>query len=47
MAKKPFLLDGMALVYRTHFALITRPILTSSTLSIMSRRRVGIQLRLI
>jgi DNA polymerase I len=29
MAKKLFLLDGMALVYRAHFALITRPILTS------------------
>jgi DNA polymerase-1 len=27
--KKLFLLDGMALVYRAHFALITRPILTS------------------
>jgi DNA polymerase I len=29
MAKKLFLLDGMALVYRAHFALITRPIFTS------------------
>jgi DNA polymerase-1 len=29
MAKKLFLLDGMALVYRAHFAFITRPILTS------------------
>src|SRR5881397_1653557 len=29
MAKKLFLLDGMALVYRAHFALIARPILTS------------------
>ena len=29
MAKKLFLLDGMALVYRAHFALIRRPILTS------------------
>jgi DNA polymerase I len=29
MPKKLFLLDGMALVYRAHFALITRPILTS------------------
>src|ERR1043165_935703 len=29
MSKKLFLLDGMALVYRAHFALITRPILTS------------------
>src|SRR2546421_13118227 len=29
MDKKLFLLDGMALVYRAHFALITRPILTS------------------
>jgi DNA polymerase-1 len=27
--KKLFLLDGMALVYRAHFALISRPILTS------------------
>ena len=27
--KKLFLLDGMALVYRAHFAFITRPILTS------------------
>lgn len=27
--KKLFLLDGMALVYRAHFALIARPILTS------------------
>jgi DNA polymerase I len=30
MAKKLFLLDGMALVYRAHFALINRPILTST-----------------
>src|ERR1044072_8618985 len=29
MAKRLFLLDGMALVYRAHFALIARPILTS------------------
>jgi DNA polymerase-1 len=29
MDKKLFLLDGMALAYRAHFALITRPILTS------------------
>src|SRR3974377_1858735 len=29
MAKKLFLLDGMALVYRGHFALISRPIMTS------------------
>jgi DNA polymerase I len=29
MAKKLFLLDGMALVYRAHFAFIARPILTS------------------
>jgi len=29
MVKKLFLLDGMALVYRAHFALITRPILSS------------------
>src|ERR1041385_1915058 len=29
MEKKLFLLDGMALVYRAHFALISRPILTS------------------
>jgi DNA polymerase I len=29
MAKKLFLLDGMALVYRAHFAFATRPILTS------------------
>jgi len=29
MAKKLFLLDGMALVYRAHFAFIRRPILTS------------------
>ena len=29
MVKKLFLLDGMALVYRAHFALIRRPILTS------------------
>lgn len=30
MPKKLFLLDGMALVYRAHFALINRPILTST-----------------
>ncbi len=30
MSKTLYLLDGMALVYRAHFALITRPILTSS-----------------
>ncbi|HTL56056.1 MAG TPA: DNA polymerase I, partial [Candidatus Limnocylindrales bacterium] len=29
MVKKLFLLDGMALVYRAHFALIARPIMTS------------------
>src|SRR5262245_13999171 len=29
MPKKLFLLDGMALVYRAHFALIARPIFTS------------------
>src|SRR6476659_2581204 len=29
MSKKLFLLDGMALVYRAHFALIQRPIFTS------------------
>ena len=29
MAKKLYLLDGMALVYRAHFALIARPIFTS------------------
>ena len=29
MVKKLFLLDGMALVYRAHFALATRPIFTS------------------
>jgi DNA polymerase-1 len=29
MAKKLFLLDGMALVYRAHFAFVTRPIFTS------------------
>src|SRR5258708_38112341 len=29
MAKKLFLRDGMALVYRAHFAFATRPILTS------------------
>src|SRR3954462_2313006 len=29
MEKKLFLLDGMALVYRAHFALIARPIFTS------------------
>jgi DNA polymerase-1 len=30
MVKKLFLLDGMALVYRAHFAFINRPILTSN-----------------
>ena len=30
MSKRLFLLDGMALVYRAHFAFATRPILTSS-----------------
>lgn len=30
MAKRLFLLDGMALVYRAHFAFATRPILTST-----------------
>src|SRR4030095_15756475 len=29
MDRKLFLLDGMALVYRAHFALIARPIFTS------------------
>src|SRR5947207_12566858 len=29
MQKKLFLLDGMALAYRAHFALIARPIFTS------------------
>src|SRR5258708_40100883 len=29
MVKKLFLLDGMALVYRAHFALMSRPIYTS------------------
>src|SRR5438477_12129890 len=29
MVKKLFLLDGMALVYRAHFALMARPIFTS------------------
>src|SRR5690349_10968147 len=29
MSKKLFLLDGMALVYRAHFALIARPIFNS------------------
>src|SRR5437660_10193695 len=29
MVKKLFLLDGMALVYRAHFALMSRPIFTS------------------
>src|SRR5258705_6685970 len=33
MDKKLFLLDGMALVYRAHFAFITRPILTSKGLN--------------
>src|SRR5512146_1289231 len=30
MPKRMFLLDGMALVYRAHFALISRPIFTST-----------------
>ena len=30
IVKKLFLLDGMALVYRAHFAFVSRPILTSS-----------------
>ena len=30
MSKKLFLLDGMALVYRAHFALIRNPIMTST-----------------
>jgi len=30
VSKKLFLLDGMALVYRAHFALVGRPIFTSS-----------------
>src|SRR5947209_16814228 len=29
MAKKLFLLDGMALVYRAHFAFVNRPVFTS------------------
>jgi len=29
VTKKLFLLDGMALVYRAHFALVSRPIFTS------------------
>jgi len=33
MAKRLFLLDGMALVYRAHFAFIARPILTSKGLN--------------
>jgi DNA polymerase-1 len=33
IVKKLFLLDGMALVYRAHFAFITRPILTSKGLN--------------
>src|SRR6516164_964408 len=33
MEKKLFLLDGMALVYRAHFALIARPIFTSRGLN--------------
>ena len=33
MAKRLFLLDGMALVYRAHFAFVARPILTSSGLN--------------
>ena len=30
MSKRLFLLDGMALVYRAHFAFANRPILTSA-----------------
>jgi DNA polymerase-1 len=33
MAKRLFLLDGMALVYRAHFAFVARPILTSQGLN--------------
>ena len=33
MAKRLFLLDGMALVYRAHFAFVHRPILTSQGLN--------------
>ena len=33
MVKKLFLLDGMALVYRAHFALIGRPIFNSKGLN--------------
>lgn len=33
MSKRLFLLDGMALVYRAHFAFATRPILTSAGLN--------------
>ena len=33
MAKRLFLLDGMALVYRAHFAFVHRPILTSAGLN--------------
>ena len=33
MKKKLFLLDGMALVYRAHFALVSRPIFTSQGLN--------------
>ena len=33
MSKKLFLLDGMALVYRAHFALIRSPIMTSTGLN--------------
>ena len=33
MVKKLFLLDGMALVYRAHFAFVSRPILTSKGLN--------------
>ena len=29
MSKRLFLLDGMALIYRAHFAFISRPIITS------------------
>lgn len=34
MAKRLFLLDGMALVYRAHFAFIARPILTSKGVNV-------------
>src|SRR3974390_903677 len=37
MAKRLFLLDGMALVYRAHFAFATRPILTSKGVNTSAR----------